>query len=126
MAAYSATVAIAAVPIPLVHSPKPPSFSLGPLPESPENLLCPLVATPQAAVLEVFCLPPWPVNPVKEDSGLEQVRTLKISSRPFHPLRLVWAAELLQMERLLVPLGLGWVFQGLRYLVLNLGKPQAN
>lgn len=58
---------------PFAHSPKQPSFSLGPLLESPENLLCPLVATPQAIVLEIFCLPPWPVcYPVKEDPSLEQ------------------------------------------------------
>ena len=61
VAAHSATVAFAAVPMPFAHSPKQPTFPLGSVPESPENLLCPLVATPQAALLEVFCLPPWPV-----------------------------------------------------------------
>lgn len=42
------------------------------------------------------------------------------------PLRSVWAAKPLQTERLIVPLYLGWVSQDLRYLVLKLGKFQAN
>lgn len=57
--ACQATVASAVVPISFAHSPRP-QVSLGPLPESPENLPCPLVATPRATALEVLHPPPWP------------------------------------------------------------------
>lgn len=121
--------ASAAVPMPVTHSPKQPTFSLGPLPESPENLLCPLVATPQAAFLEVFCPPRWPVNQrfwPKNSISFKvtyQVMTLKISLRPFHPLRLLWAAKLLQIEWLILP---GMDFPRFEIFSTKLGKSQAN
>lgn len=54
------------------------------------------------------------------------IRTPKLFPTPVHPLRSGRAAKLLQIEKLIVPLNLGWVFRNLRYSVLKLGKSQAN